>query len=378
MACRQGSYKWGKSAFNITSAFRPIHTSYRLLLMPPKLDTKVVFITFPQNDTLPEVCLERIVSVETPHSLQWAVVAREQHLDGNNHLHCLLVFAERRRVLLNHFDYIATKHGNYQSARSVRRTLAYVMKKGAFVAHGIDPVKFLKEQEKGPKLCDEVAGRLMQGATAVDLLGTHPGFVLMHARKIVDFQSLLHSKTLAAEIPCVTGTIIAELPSTAFRQDFGPTIVRGFRTPGIWIYGPTGLGKTTFVRMLSETFRGYQIPYNNDHSLWDDNNYDFSYCDEFKGQLTMTFLNEWIQGSVMHLNTKGGSKVKRKNVLTIILSNFSPMDCYKNAINIDPLLGRLHLLEFRAGEKVCEFLKLETFPINPARESEDAETQLPQ
>ena len=42
-------------------------------------------------------------------------------------------------------------------------------------------------------------------------------------------------------------------------------------------------------------FRGYQIPKNGYYNDWTDDAFDFAYIDEFKGQISITFLNEWLQ-----------------------------------------------------------------------------------
>lgn len=55
------------------------------------------------------------------------------------------------------------------------------------------------------------------------------------------------------------------------------------------------------------------------------------------------------------LNTKGGSIHKTKRVLVIILSNFTPEECYKKAIEsnpdiIDTIYARFRKVEFIARD----------------------------
>jgi len=65
--------------------------------------------------------------------------------------------------------------------------------------------------------------------------------------------------------------------------------------------------------------------------------------DEFKGQKTLQWMNEFRQGSKMTLRKKGSQYLKSKNIPVIILSNYSLSECYPKAAND----GRLSTLEAR-------------------------------
>lgn len=86
-----------------------------------------------------------------------------------------------------------------------------------------------------------------------------------------------------------------------------------------------------------------------------DNDYDLVVIDEFKGQKTIQFLNEFLQGSRMTLKQKGKQYLKEKNVPVIILSNFRLDECYPKAHldnRLDTLACRLEIIE------VEEFIKI--------------------
>lgn len=335
--------------------------------MPPKrLDTDQVFLTFPQNDTDPQECLNLLVQREP--QLKWAVVAQEQHKDGQPHLHVLAKMKSRIRYSLNHFDYAGGgKHANHQAAKYLKKCLAYVIKFGTYFAHGIDPAEFLKSSTKstdgGGKMTDQVARAILQGATDAEITATHPGFVLLHTRQLSAFRALAGSwkSTTGGSTNSVSLTVrpTNRNPFSAHSIVLDATMSQEFRSPAIWISGPTKTGKSSAIRKLLENSRGFLLPYNSDFSLWADNQYDFAYCDEFHGQLTVSFLNEWIQGTHMHLNTKGSSVQKRHNLPTFILSNFSPRECFPKAAHIETLIGRLLILELEPGEFALDFLDIQ-------------------
>lgn len=335
--------------------------------MPPKrLDTDQVYLTFPQNDFDPKECLNLLVQREP--QLKWAVVAQELHQDGQPHLHVLAKMKSRIRYNLNHFDYAGGgKHGNHQSAKFLKKCLAYVCKSGTYFAHGIDPAEFLKPSTKstdgGGKMTDQVARAILQGATDAEITATHPGFVLLHTRQLSAFRALAGSwkSTTGESTKPVSVTVkpTSRSASSTHSIVLDGTMSQEFRSPAIWISGPTKTGKSSAILKLLENSRGFLLPYNSDFTLWADHQYDFAYCDEFHGQLTVSFLNEWIQGTHMHLNTKGSSVQKRHNLPTFILSNFSPRECFPKAAHLETLIGRLICLELEPGEFALDFLDIQ-------------------
>lgn len=126
-----------------------------------------------------------------------------------------------------------------------------------------------------------------------------------------------------------------------------------FKSKQFWIWGHANVGKSTFIRKLEATgLRGFEIPTNNDFAEWDDLRYDFAYIDEFKGQLTIQFLNMFLQGSKMRLPGKYviGGKLKDKNLPIFILSNYTPEEVYhkKSSRDLEPLLTRLKVIELKS------------------------------
>lgn len=77
--------------------------------------------------------------------------------------------------------------------------------------------------------------------------------------------------------------------------------------------------------------------------------------DEFKGQKTIQFLNQFLDGQVMCLRQKGNQYLKCKNLPVIICSNYPLEECYKKAATtgyLESLLSRLLIVHIPPTEKI--------------------------
>lgn len=89
--------------------------------------------------------------------------------------------------------------------------------------------------------------------------------------------------------------------------------------------------------------------------------YDLVVCDEFKAQFTIQFLNEFVQGSRMHLNQKGSGTLKTDNPPMIFLSNAPLEGCYHKSIEtgqFKALKTRFLEVEVPIGKKIDIFKTL--------------------
>lgn len=64
---------------------------------------------------------------------EW-VIAREEHKDGNSHLHAFIKYKTKVEWKADKWD-IGTYHGNYQVAKSWKAVQAYCKKGGDFIAN---------------------------------------------------------------------------------------------------------------------------------------------------------------------------------------------------------------------------------------------------
>lgn len=120
-------------------------------------------------------------------TLEYAIVAEEQHQDGTPHLHVILSLKDKLRTSLpNFFDFIGGKHGNYQTQRSPVKNMKYVVKCGVYVSHGIDVTAFLQAADaKSGMKGTLVANMIMNNnANLKECLVYDAGYSLTNKRKI--------------------------------------------------------------------------------------------------------------------------------------------------------------------------------------------------
>ncbi|QDJ95277.1 replication-associated protein [Capybara virus 35_cap1_1079] len=310
---------------------------------------KSFILTFPQCAEKKEVAAERIEQ-KFGSSLKGYVVCEEAHKDGTPHLHVFLQFTEKlRHSDKNYFDFIGGKHGSYEVARNVRKSVEYVTKSGNYVAKGVDVESIRKK--KSP-MSAQVAESIMSGKSLSDINKENPGYVMMNKRKIEEYESWVkceQSKKQKVDWvpPSVEGLTdsnlqIAKWICSNIRQN------RAFKAPQLYIHGPRNLGKTSLVEWLERSLSVYHMPTTEEFYDHYSDDYDLVVIDEFKGQKTLQFMNQFLQGSPMTIRKKGSQSMKYKNLPVVILSNYSLNECYPKAANdgrLDTLMCRLDFVE---------------------------------
>lgn len=348
------------------------------------LQCSKILLTFPQCTLSPDQALERCKKFET---LLWAIVAQEKHQDGSPHLHVVMMFKEKLRLQgkkgMSVLDEIGGKHGDYKAVGKrtcdLVNTVKYVVKDGNYVTHGIDVENFLSQSKPNAKANSGVwaaaASKLVAGTTIADLNAWNPSFVCNNLKKLQDYSQWLARRAdqtkkellvrVGQEIPTSSGLKLIAWMNLNLTLD--QTGSRPMRQKQLWLYGPPGIGKTTLCLTLSNYLRIYTVP--NDEDFYDDYEdecYDLVVFDEFKGQKKIQWMNSFLDGQPKPLRKKGSQYVKRKNLPCIILSNFSPAQCYHKAFNqhasqLAPLLDRLEIIEWDTnfidieyiGESAC-------------------------
>lgn len=301
-----------------------------------RLNAKNLFLTWPKNNVDSGTILNRCMDLFGPDNVSYICVAEEEHADGTPHLHaviCLKTACDIRNVAK--IDAVGEKHGNYQSARNVKDVYEYVRKGGNFVEKGVPPKICIQ------KITETIAQSLRSGSSLEAVEEMAPAYFMTHLNQLTHYHGWLRLKKqrLVGPPPPLVIT------NWKFRFEIG--FPREFKQKQYWIVGPPNTGKTSFILdLMQHGFRGFIIPKNDDFTRYDDDAYDFCYVDEFKGQIPITFLNDFLQGSPMHLNAKFGNREKNKNLPCFILSNFDPIGAYKNSAKteIDPLISRVHII----------------------------------
>ena len=299
-----------------------------------RLSTSKLALTYPQCDADKDQVLARIHDC-FGRTLKWAIVATENHQDGNKHLHVGIKLERRRDIRSsNMLDDLAGSHGNYQNMRDQYDWVRYIVKDGDFVSYGIDVQQFLERKKRRlGEVAFKVAKMVKAGKKLGDIDAEHPGFVMKNMDKIQKYiewaseEEHLKCKEAWEPIAIENGMDPFEKSIAQYCNEIPKK--KKFGTPHLFIYGPSGVGKTSLVRWLELYFRVYHVPIDEDfYDLYNDQNYDLIVLDEFRSQKKLQWMNSFLGGSTQVLRKKGAQVVKRKNLPVIILSNFSLRECY--------------------------------------------------
>lgn len=332
-----------------------------------QLQAKNWILTFPQCALKKEGALANIKEKWNKDELSFAIIAEEKHEDGSPHLHILLSFKEKFITRDRHvFDFIARKHGSYETVRSLKDAIRYVKKDGNFLTIG-DNIPSENGNQKQSK-STAVAEMLKSGATLEQIFEAEPGYFLQNKKKIQELAFWIASYQEAKRKPGLKFPIsyVGENVNTQRIVDWLNTNLSStmsFKAKQLYIYGPSNHCKTSLVMKLSSYIPVYDIPSGEDfYDFYENDRYRLSLLDEFKAHKTIQWLNLWLQGSTLTLRTKGSQYLKRQNIPTIILSNYSLEECYaKTDINkLITLENRLEII------KLIEPIDIDNIEFEPA------------
>lgn len=309
-----------------------------------RLQAKNFFLTYPQCPISPQDALTHLLPIFEPLGLKTLIIGQEQHQDGNLHLHCLVMCAEKGHFRRASFADLPGHHGNYQACRSPTRTAFYVKKKGNFIVHGAD-----LEPDKPAKNA-QVAMMIKNGASLMEINEQFPGFCLQNLGKL---QAYLHFTRA-----CNNVKTLVPLPKISFsptRQNglilrwlglnlFDPRVLRQKQ---LYLWGAPRMGKTTLVQTLSNSFRTY-FP-SHGEKYWDGFSEDHQLIvfDEFCGNVQLSMMKMILDGQEMILPCRYQHFHKTKNIPIIILSNDAPTSVYKTVsfTNLQAFIDRLFIVE---------------------------------
>lgn len=322
-----------------------------------RLNAKYLFLTYPQCP-IPHTAAANLLETRLAEKIDFGLVGQESHTntDGEGcagqHLHAVLVLKKRcnyRSPRCLDLKYKGkTYHGKYEPARQLQKSLIYASKEGKVTGIKCDwkAVVHSAKMKSGTKTA-AIASRIVEGASLKDVVMENPGFALLHLRKIMDFKRLLEGwKCLERPLLPWNGATASQEDPASYQvakwvnSNFG--MERKKRQRQLWLWGPTGTGKTHMVDVLAKHFKCFTVTY---EGFWDGycDDYDFVVFEEFNGQKKVTVMNQFVEGAPMRLPQKGVSPIlKMKNLPVIVLSNSSISGVYSN---VDPL--RLQALEDR-------------------------------
>lgn len=317
-----------------------------------------------------------MTKIQALANVDFAIVCREDHKEDDGvHLHAVIAFKSVvRRRGHQWLDDLAGKHGNYQAARNLTDVIKYVLKDGDWTAFNIDPVEYLgqrgkKKSTKSSKL-SELANVIKEQPTAtLDTLDDMDcGAVLMHKRKLEEYISYQQAKRARVNLLTWNPPDLSTFPDADFNFKIAKWVTENIKVPRvfkqkqlfIWSDVPN-CGKTHLINELSKYLAVFHVPKTKFVDHYESGRYDLVVCDEFKAHFTIQFLNEFLQGSKMHLDQKGTGHWKTDNPPMIFLSNFSLDDCYhrkQGTGSLEALKARFKCVKIPNGKKIDLFHQL--------------------
>ncbi len=330
-----------------------------------------IFCTFPRWRDTPATLEElqgfatkarRIVS-----DCKFAVFSCETH-DGDTgyHLHAVLNRSTTGSItsrILNRIVYgeDPERSGHFEAVRGIVRSIRYTIKDNLYYAVGIDIPEFLRRHpgssSQQPTVGASVMEMIKEGKTLWEIAQTHQTFGIRHSNQIRKMQQMWiteeRKKQRLEWSILIYSSNISEVNEVGQWLNGNIMKEREFKKKQLWVHGPPGVGKTSMIRYLKKFLSVYDFPMDEEFYDGYSDEHDLVVLDEFVGQKQIAFLNKFLEGDEMALRIKGAQIVKQKNMPVIILSNFSPKDCYRKVTEerLAPLLARLQVVEW--NDLVC-------------------------
>lgn len=277
--------------------------------------------------------LERLLALD--YGVQWAIISRELHQDGESHIHVAVQFKKRifARDLNAIFDKVGGKHGHYLAMKSIPGAIAYCKKEDPDpLLHGKLPAT--KNQKKSDGVMNKIAQGLLEGKPIQSFVAEHGGIVMLHLQKMKTFQAMIHAHgqprlTLTNQMTLTFGQT-GEEAERHVHEWLRLNLLdrsRPHKQHQLYLQAPTNHNKTSLVLLLGKYFKYYVMPlHENFDDSYEDELYDFVVLDEFSHKIarTVQMINAFVEGAQCTLRTKGGQVIKKVNLPVIILSNYPP------------------------------------------------------
>ena len=291
-------------------------------------------------------------------------IAKERHADGEwEHIHWWLKFAKRFTCYPTTFDKVfPEKHGNLAVMKkgNVKKhqfyMLRYVTKGGEFLDWPIDwdsrawmsentaakPADGCRKKTKR----DDIASKIIEEdySEPYNIAKEEPGYFMERSKQVQDFMEYVHEAREAEKKKSTEWTTLQET------KEWGMgwlKVIRWLnfmiRQPShhigrprhLFVHGNTRLGKTTrLINPLKEKLHCYMITKDEvQNTPWRDD-YDLCIMDDFKGQKSIIWMNEFLGSKNMLMRVPGGTHMRKTRIVpTIVISNFPLAKCYPLVAN---------------------------------------------
>lgn len=313
-----------------------------------RANAKGWFLTYPQSLIDKAALLRHLQALHPDNPIKWCRIARELHESGEPHVHVALEFSNKINVKApTHFDLPNGRHGNYATLKSPVDAVEYLAKEDT------DPLDFGVVPKRGDKAqgrMEIIARAVRDGARAQEIDDRFPGTYLGNKRKIDEYiefqatQKLVKSRT--PWVPVMCSVHHDALVKILAWLDLNMTMdKRPIKQKQLYIRGPGNTGKTSLISFIEERFRVWKAPVTEDwFDDYDDDAFDLAVFDEFHNTHAPVYLRQFLDGQSMKVRKRNSMINKRRNIPTVLLSNFSIEEIYKNQTDRDLLHLRVEVV----------------------------------
>lgn len=347
--------------------------------------SRYVHCTWPKCPLEPARVFEVLSKLYGPCDVEHLIVAQENHVPeegqeiGDLHLHACLCLRRERKHNSRTLNRVVGYNGSYQTIMkkgsgpfnlSLSKAFLYGLKDNnqRYVATvgSVDHFRALFEEsnkKKAAKILEQVFNASISGEhKPFEILKMFPSVALAHHKNIYAMWNIAKEAAIASIVLKEwMGVGVKDRAGEAMRQIavWISTEVRAkdrpIKSPQLWITSEPSKGKTTFFAEMAKYLRIFTLTMDEKYiEGWDDDLYDLVVIDEFTGQKPISFINAFVDGQVVNLAVKGGTRVqKKRNVPVVVLSNLTPDQVYHQDLLIFALKARFKHVTFGPDDHLC-------------------------
>ncbi|BAM36042.1 replication associated protein [Persimmon circular DNA virus] len=306
-----------------------------------RINSKSIFLTYPQCHLSKEECLQQIINLQYPIKPVYIRVCQEEHQDDTPHLHCLIQFEGRFQTRNQRFfDLISPSrsapfHPNVQPTKSCSAVQSYIAKGGNYTDWGTFRPDG-RNKTFADKMSDLYTAALATGdkmkALEVIQKGDPRGYCLNRDRLLHNFEKHFQKPPEAYEPEFRN---FAHVPVDLLEwaaDNIRPEGTRPIRPRSLILEGPSRTGKTCWARSLGphNYYMGHLDMARHNDDAW------YNVIDDVDPQ----YLKHWMEFIGANKGWQSNCKYSKPKLIKggipcIVLCNDGPKASYKEFLDKD-------------------------------------------